>query len=191
MLDDVAKNAYTAFSKKLAWSFYWLFIGKWPSRDEENRLYDKDSSAGKLGGTTLAGGFYGVLWIIKGDLEHVAKAYKFPWASAASPCACCQANSSDKPWTDGRLQTAEWTKSIWTNASWAAAHPEPHPLFKILPGVGVQAFVPDVMHTTYLGCYQYLFGSVLKSLSISWLPHLKQILQRSGRTSRSTIRLKE
>ena len=117
LLEDASKNAYTQMSKKLAWSFYWLFVGKWPTRDEDNNVLDKATPAGRLGGTSLAGGFYGVLWIIKGDLKHVAKAYGFPYPTASSPCACCQANSSDKTWTDGRLASAEWVKTTWTNAS--------------------------------------------------------------------------
>ena len=156
-------NMWDAFNKKLAWSFYWLFVGKWPTRDEHHREYAPDSPQGRLAGTPLAGGYYGCLWMLRGDLEHMAKAYGFAWPTAAEPCSCCRANASDLPWTDGRME-ALWRGSIWTNAAWLLAHPDRNAIFH-LPGMGILAFVPDFMHTVHLGCYMYLFGSLLQLLT--------------------------
>ena len=151
------------FFKRLHWSFYWLFIGKWPSRDENGKAFDVGSEAWQKKGKHLADGFYGALWCLRGDLEHMSKAYGFPWPTSVSPCALCRANTSDVPWTDGR-PGAQWLTTVWSNADLSAAHPERHTLFQ-LPGVGITAFVPDHMHTLHLGCYQYAFGSALKYLT--------------------------
>ena len=98
------------------------------------------------------------------NLEHMAQAFGLPYSTSAQPCACCKANSSDIPWTDGRLGEAAWVATIWNNTDWSAAHPNAHPILK-LPGLGIQSFLPDLMHTLYLGAYQYVFGSVLKLLT--------------------------
>ena len=169
VLKNADMNCYDKFSKVLAWSLYWLFVGKWPARDWENQPWPEGSQAGNLANAPLAGGFYGVLWLVKGDLEHMAKSFKFPYATSAQPCGCCRANSTNLPWTDGRVGAA-WRGTIWNNAEWLAAHPNAHPVLK-LAGAGVQSFYPDLMHTLYLGIYQYFQGSVLKLLTHHVLPH--------------------
>ena len=64
-------NMWDKFNRKLAWSFYWLFIGEWPHRDEFDRAYDPHSVEGRRAARNqdLAGGYYGCLWVLKGDLE--------------------------------------------------------------------------------------------------------------------------
>ena len=39
-----------------------------------------------------------------------------------------------------------------------------------MPGVGIEAFCPDYMHTLHLGVYQYVFGSVLILLTHFIMP---------------------
>ena len=34
-----------------------------------------------------------------------------------------------------------------------------------LPGVGISAFIPDVLHVAHLGVYRRIYGSVLKYLT--------------------------
>jgi hypothetical protein len=34
-----------------------------------------------------------------------------------------------------------------------------------LPGVGISAFIPDILHCIHLGAYQRAFGSILKYLT--------------------------
>eukprot|EP00969_Alexandrium_andersonii_P336082 14854881-Alexandrium_andersonii.AAC.1 len=48
--------------KTIRWSFYWLWKGVWPTHDEEG----VPITSGPKG--PLAGGYYGVLWAVKGDL---------------------------------------------------------------------------------------------------------------------------
>ena len=47
MIQEDEHNMWKGFSRKLAWSFYWLFIGKWPQRDEYNNPFPPDSAAGR------------------------------------------------------------------------------------------------------------------------------------------------
>ena len=151
------------FNQMLQWSFYWLFIGKWPTRDWKGKPYMPGTAEFEKQNRPLAGNFYAVIWCMKADLEHMAKAYKFPWPTASAPCGLCQANSSSRPWTDHKTNAA-WRTTTWTNSLWWAAHPHCHPWFT-LPGVGVLAFVPDILHVLHLGAYAYFFGSVLKYLT--------------------------
>ena len=151
------------FERKLAWSLYWLFVGKWPTRDDQNRLMDYDGM-----GTDLAGGFYATLWGIRGDLEFMYKHFNFPWYHSGSPCGCCKANSGDKPWTDIR-ENSSWKSSVYTNAAWKLEHPGANALWS-LPGMGIVSYILDAMRVLHLGCYQKVYGSILKYLSHHHLP---------------------
>jgi hypothetical protein len=161
-LDDL-RNANKVFSKTLCWSLYWLGLGVWPTRDENNRPI-----ADGRAGTQLADGYYGALWGIRGDLDHMFKFFGFPSSSALSPCGLCQANKSTHPWTDAR-PTAKWITTVWTPTSYATHHPDRHAVFK-LPGVSILNFIPDVMHVMHIGIYQWFYGSVLKLLIFHLIP---------------------
>lgn len=108
----------------------------------------------------LAGGFYGLLWLVKGDLEYLYKAWGLMFQGAADRCNCCKANTSDTPWTDHRPD-AIWKTTTWTKALWEAAFPDRNVLFKMVPGLSILNYVPDVMHCLHLGVHQYFLGSVL------------------------------
>lgn len=162
-------DVYAQFCKKMCWSLYWLAKGVWPERDENNRKIETPQA-----GTSLAGGYCAVVWLCKGDLDFMAKAYGLRHYASTQPCICCRANTedADKPWTD-IAPTARWRAHIWRNEDWWANHPNRHPVFR-LPGVGVLAYFPDMMHTCHLGCWQWFFGSVLKYLVKYILPHGEQ-----------------
>lgn len=154
-VDNPDMDCFAKLSKLFVWSLYWLFLGVWPKRDVGGAPINDSKS-----GTPLAGGYYCVLWGIKADLEHMAKCFGFPYPASAAPCGLCGADRTDTPWTDGRLE-AKWRRTLLTNESHAKAHPNRHPLWT-LPGVGVEMFTPDIMHTMHLGTYQYAFGSILE-----------------------------
>lgn len=156
------RDLQSEFFQVLKWSFYWLFLGQWPRRDHKEQPYPPGSPEAQKAGSPLAGGFFGVLWCIKGDLEHMTKVFGLPRWDSQNPCALCAANTTDTPWTDARSQAA-WRQKVWTNASWREHRPEHHPLFD-LPGCGILAFTPDIMHTLHLGVYQHLLGSTLQLL---------------------------
>ena len=162
-IKEDGKDMYAAFHKKLAWSLYWLFVGKWPTRDENNNELHYTNK-----GTPLAGGYYATLWGVRGDLEFMYKHFNFPWFNSANPCGICKANTSDRPWTDIR-STAAWKASVFTNSAWKAAHPDANPLWS-LPGMGIESYIPDAMHVLHLGCYQKVFGSILQYITHHHLP---------------------
>lgn len=157
---DVAK----AMSRKLRWSLHWLFVGKWPERDEFDKPWGQGSPEALNAGKLLADGYYATLWVIRGDLDEMAKGFGLRHPSSRQPCNCCKADSSGVPWTEAHPSSSKWLSTIWKDSEWLGQHPDRHPLFR-LPGVSISAYVPDVMHCMHLGTYQYLFGSVLKLLT--------------------------
>ena len=146
------------FFRKLRWSLYWLFLGLWPARDEH-----ETAIVGGKAGEPLAGGYYAALFCLKGDLDHMFKAYQLQCPTSLQPCNLCRANSSDLPWTEFKHGSA-WENTVWSDAAWIASHPNRHALFH-LPGVSISSFIPDVLHVTHLGVYQWCFGSILHYLT--------------------------
>jgi hypothetical protein len=167
---DDEDNLWEQFKKRLAWSFYWLFQGVWPDRDECGNKYPCDSVDGRRAGSPLAGGYYGCLWVIRGDLEYMTKAWGFPSATGVKRCALCRADTRLVPWTDVRPEAA-WRATCWKAApAWARAHQDRSVLFREVPGLSVLNYMPDAMHTLHLGVYQYFFGSILEYLTHHILP---------------------
>eukprot|EP00969_Alexandrium_andersonii_P358556 15451247-Alexandrium_andersonii.AAC.1 len=58
--------------KVLTWSLHYLWLGVWPRRDHNGAAWPQGSTEAALGGTPLAGGMYGVLMALKGDLDYFA-----------------------------------------------------------------------------------------------------------------------
>jgi hypothetical protein len=148
------------FFQVLNWSLLWLYKGVWPDKDHEGRVFPQGSEAARKAGTPLANGYYAILFVIAGDLDHFAKVLKLAHYGALQPCCFCQANNTDMSWTDFRPGTAAWWHRIWTPKAWLDAHPQRIALFK-LPGVSVVNAAVDFMHSKYLGVDQYCLGSVL------------------------------
>ena len=160
-------DTYATFWRILCWSLHWL--GLWPDVDPWGNKYRKGSAEWKKAKKPLASGFFGALWVIKGDLDWCGKILKLPQYNSLSPCAFCPCNTTTMPWTDWRKDAALWVRNIWDNRLWAAAFPDCHPLFK-LEGVGILALGADLMHIKHLGTDQYFLGSVLHLLVYSMMP---------------------
>ena len=61
----------------LTWSFHFLALGKWPHVDPYNKSWDADKvGLRELAGMELADGLRGVIYAVKGDLDHLAKRVK-------------------------------------------------------------------------------------------------------------------
>ena len=56
--------------KHVKWSLEQVWHGKWASKNVDGAFYDADSAEGILGGTYLAGGFRGVMYLLSGDIKH-------------------------------------------------------------------------------------------------------------------------
>ncbi len=74
---SVAEGTMDAIWKTISWSFYWMYRGLWPDRDEHDVQYDRYSAEGQSAMTPLAGGYFAVLWTIKGDLKFFVDCFFF------------------------------------------------------------------------------------------------------------------
>ena len=165
------RDTFAAFFRKLCWSFNSLFLGQWPLLDDQGLPFTPGSRAAAKAGQVLAGGFFGVLWCIRADLEFLANVLNLQKPTARQPCCLCLGDCTPQnAWTDFRDGGA-WENTWWTrNADWHLHRQdeEVHPLLA-LPGLGVLAIYPDVMHVKHLGTDAYFYGSVLKYLTHHYL----------------------
>ena len=143
----------------LAWSFKSLAQGRWPEEDHKGNRFPRGSSGASRAGKLLAGGFSGVLWSVKGDLDYYATSLGLPNPNATSPCVLCKANSTNTPWTDAK-PGAKWLKTVWGNDEWYKSKWATNPVL-CLQNVGVLAIAADVMHVKHLGTDQWFCGSML------------------------------
>ena len=135
-----------AYRREVCWSTYWLYICKHPDRNSQNRMYTPEDPEYGMRLHDLAGGFYGIWWMIQADLDLMLKRSNSPDdSSAGEPCSGCEANNTDAPWMDWR-PVARWTSRRWTSAGYDATHPDQHVLLRMVPGMTVFSYVPDVMH---------------------------------------------
>ena len=61
-----AGDTYNHLWKKLVWSLYWLFKGRWPTHSSDGVKYTAGGAAERAG-KLLAAGYYGVLWFLRFD----------------------------------------------------------------------------------------------------------------------------
>ena len=153
----------------ICWSLLALYNGCWPTHDVDGNLLNDP-----LAGQPLADGFYCVLWLIRADLEFLFLTMKLAnYNCAVNPCNLCLANDNVRNFRDARRGLAQWMKSVWTNETFKRAHPDRHPLLN-LPGVGILAYAPDILHTKHIGTDGYFLGSVLELLCFYMLANSPQ-----------------
>ena len=70
----------------LARSFYHLWLGTWPDRDWRGAAWAPGSAEDILSGQPLADGHFGVIWLLKGDLDYFAKQLGLRHYGANAPC---------------------------------------------------------------------------------------------------------
>jgi hypothetical protein len=139
-----------------------LFSGVWPRVDHRGVRHPPQSREGKKAGKYLAGGFYGIVMALIGDLDYMNKFLGLPhWASAANPCNLCLCTKAGPlTWKDSR-PNAPWRATTYTTGSWQA-NPDrsKNPIFDAanISGLSCQS---DYMHVKYLGYRQFFLGSVL------------------------------
>lgn len=101
-----ALTTYTHFCRKLRWSFFWLWLGRHPTRDCDGQAYLEGTEDYRLVHVVvwLADGLFAIPWALVGDMEHFGDFFGFPRTTAAMPCWWCLADSIDisMPWTDFR-----------------------------------------------------------------------------------------
>ena len=168
--ETVGTDTYKTFWRKLRWSMMALWRGTFPFTDENGHPLHGPSAC--KAGEPLAGGFFGVMYVLRGDLEWAWERLKLCNYRAVTegPCCYCPCNGRDIPWTDFRLHPrAAWMTMLRTAEWWHENHDEIIELMT-LPGVSHLTFYGDMMHTKHLGTDAYFFGSVLWMLSYLVLP---------------------
>ena len=164
------------------WSLRQLYLGIWPSCDHRGVAYESNSAEGSLAGQPLAGGYFGVVWLIKGDLDYVANYLHLRHYAANEPCDLCPCHKTkDATWWPSNFgATSSWIPRIYTASDWKNLYPEsPHWIFE-LEHVTNLNLEPDELHVMHLGTSMYLLGSVL------WM-FVYQIFRSSAATNMNVL----
>ena len=155
-----------AMGKILLWSFQALGDGVWPEKDHNGKAFSEvapGSMHAKQAGLPLADGFFGVVWLIKGDLDYLANSLHLRHYSARMPCELCPCDNGldQRHWASNFGPSSVWANSSYSRAQWSALRAEvPHWLFR-LPHVSNLNIEPDELHLLHLGASMWALGSVL------------------------------
>ena len=146
------------------WSLWFLYLVVFPTCDPWGDPWEAHmASELALAGTPVAAGYFGVCWLIKGDLDHFPKAFRLPHYGSAQPCALCPAVSPgpDKlAYFSNFNKDATWKFMLYTALMWHTINPDPHPLF-LFPYLSCLNVEPDELHIVHSGSSMYFLGSVL------------------------------
>lgn len=155
------RRTLDAAMRIIAWSLEALQMGRWPATQWDGSAHPPGSLAARRAGEWLADGFFGIIWVLRGDLDWAYKVWKFPHYGSERPCGWCPCSIRDNalPWTDLRPD-ADWVSQVHTTAAFEARFPGRSRLLHS-PGISVQACWMDYMHVKHLGVDQYFLGSVL------------------------------
>ena len=130
--------------------------------DTPGRAHVPGSLAARRAGKPLAGGWRGVVVMLKGDLDWYWKVLGVP----RDACGLCDANAPGRTWSDLRPSSAAWMSVENTQPKLLTRHP----LFAQPSYLTLWQVYPDLMHSKYLGVDQYVAGSVLALLTCGGLP---------------------
>lgn len=155
----------------VVWSLWWAFQGRWPTHDPRGKEYPRGTTEGDRGGHYFAGGRFFVLWLLKADLDHLAKGFGLAHYGANHPCPLCPADRTPGASLafNNFKTTAQWMKSAYTPSHWRRANPNPHYVFQ-LGYLSCWNVEPDELHIMHLGTSMYMAGSVLWVLCHQILP---------------------
>lgn len=156
-----------AIQKNIGRCFAAVWAGRWPAVDHNGDPYPAGSDEANRAREPLAGGYFAILWLDKGDLDYKSYFALLPRESSGSPCGLCQGNREDGPlsWNDFRTQPDH---SVWMRLDvWRHLYPNPLPLITLV-GVSILTHAIDYMHTKHLSTDQYCQGSILW-ITVFWL----------------------
>ena len=109
-------QTWKMFWKRLCQSLMALWAGVWPDTDENGQPHP-------LAGLPLAGGYWCVLYVVKGDLDFMSGHYHLNHSSSLTPCGLCACTNYGGgqdvvPWTDCNVPPS-WERTCWTDeAPW-------------------------------------------------------------------------
>ena len=149
----------------IVWSLWFAFLGTRPTIS-----YDRQSEP-ENGGEPLCGGFFFVPWIVKADLDALAKCFGFRHYSAGIPCELCECTSEQNDWPNNYANftaRANWKKTLHTILTWRLGELL-HPLFHLI-FFSCHNIEPDELHIIHQGTSTYMYGSILWKLVYQILP---------------------
>ena len=172
-LEPGAGGTMHATFTHLLWSFWFLYLGIWPTVQPDGAPWPEGSVEANKAGTPLADGYFFVLWGIKADLDHLAKAFGLSHYGSNKPCCLCPCEAG-KNVDPGMSYTnfgssSKWTHMFYTHTVWKNMNPNPFYLFQ-LPFMSVLNVEPDELHVVHLGTSMYFLGSVLWMLCYLMMP---------------------
>ena len=110
---------WAVFWRKLSASLRAIWLGVWPAHNMEGEVEER-------AGQELAGGYWGVVYVNRGDLEWMASHFNFAHATSRHPCSLCQCTNLGggadvHPWTDCN-DPPSWLPTCLTDADHGAKH---------------------------------------------------------------------
>ena len=171
--DSKTTSAMDTIWDMIVWSLYFLYLGVWPTVDVHGAAFPAGSPEAMLAGSTLAGGFCGVVWILKGEFEHVAKnLYTRSYRAnlCREWCSVDQGkyNLDFMLWPNYFEDDAKWKAMLFTIAEWEVLHTM-HKIFS-MGFLSHHNTEPDEFHCIYLGIAGYFLGSILALLCFVIIP---------------------
>ena len=165
IMADNIKDEHSLFPiwRRVMWSLHWAFEGKWPTHDEDGRMYKAGTPEGDKAGTPLAGGYFLTLFFLKQDLDHLARDYHLADYRSNRPCELCPCHKDPGDWPmcfNNFSDSAKWMTSCYSAAEWNSANTSPHYLLQDAH-MTCHNVEPDEAHVLHLGVGQYCLGSVL------------------------------
>ena len=153
------RNTMAKIWAVLMWSLEAAFEGKFPRHDVHGEALH--GQAGK----ELAGGLRFVLWSLKADLDHWAKAYGLTHYNSNDPCEFCTASRKGhwKGWHNYFGSDATWKNRYFSSVQWRQLYSIYHFLFQ-LPYLSCHNLEVDELHVMHLGTTMYMLGAVLYRL---------------------------
>jgi hypothetical protein len=163
-VNGIVSNTDAEKGEVLLWSYEALQSGKWPHKDHLKQPWPAGSAEEKLAGQDLAGGYCGVVYMSKQDLDYVAKSLHLRNYNANQPCDYCSCDrSAVEPgwWPTNFGNTSLWKDALLTADEWRALYPEvPHWLFRLEHFCHHNVEL-DELHIIWLGTAMWCNGSVL------------------------------
>ena len=122
--------------RHILWPLLAAYEGVFPMTNANNQPWDEQSLEASASGQELAGGFFLVVWSLKGDLDYFAKGLQLRHYGANEFCEFCPATCVlDVPglvWTNfGRR--CLWTQRLYTKAQRGELHPQRRWSFNVFP----------------------------------------------------------
>ena len=95
----------------------------WPTVDHVyKKAFPHGSPEAKKAGKPLAGGYSLVIWNIKSDLDHLAKAFGLEHYSSKTPCALCPCTADETQprtiWYNNFQDNASWMRLVYSHEQW-------------------------------------------------------------------------